>query len=175
MLLYTSPAIPIHFRPLSLIPHGPHQHPLGTLFCRPPRGLGTSRRPAGADPAALGLLRAAGRQMAGPPTGGDSRALERRSVVSRPLASRPRWRHGQDLRKPQIQSAGGTPVVRQRAQRAADGGTAEVRMGAVPRPIGSTDTNATLQLHTLLFSPRDQSILRQRRDLPGLLDLPHGI
>ena len=50
------------------------------------------------------------------------RALERNSDVSAQIASRPRWRHRQDLRKSQIQCTGGAPLVRQRARGAPAGG-----------------------------------------------------
>ena len=51
-------------------------------------------RPVGTDPAALGLLAAANRQMAGSPSRGHPRPLAVGTDLRAPIASRPRRRHG---------------------------------------------------------------------------------
>ena len=101
-------------------------------FLRPHRRHRAGERPAGADPAALGLLVAANRQMAGPSGRGDPRPLaggadfRRRNCITPVSASRPKT-----LGEPQVQCPGGAALVRQGARRTAARRTPIARVGEV--------------------------------------------
>ena len=107
--------------------------PSRAVLCRPHRRHRAGVRAVGAAPAALGLLVAANRPLAGPPSHGHPGPLERGPAIRGPIASRSGRRHRQDLGEPQIQRPGGAALVRQGARRAAAGDAAIGGVGDVSR------------------------------------------